>query len=201
MLCSRRVLCSTSVQGLSGCCVRAVCYVLLVCRACRVLIGAHWPPDAVSKSGLQVSEKNRWRILKGLDPAEDIVLVSGSGVIGEPQVALPLYGNFDIILDHFRAFFSSTPPYTRCGPCSTSCPGLPHADWCLHSDVMPNSGLQASRARPAATGRGSARGCGGRQQQPVRAAGDDRDGGLDGGGRCRPCSICVATRSAATGRG
>ena len=56
-------------------------------------------------------------------------------------------GNFDIILDRFlrmnaprtglcpacgfRAFLSSVPPHTHCGPCATWCPSLPHADWCL----------------------------------------------------------------------
>ena len=40
----------------------------------------------------------------------------------------------------FRAFSSSTPPHTRREPCSTWCPVLPHADWCLQSDVMPNLG-------------------------------------------------------------
>ena len=30
----------------------------------------------------------------------------------------------------FRAFLGSAPPRTRCGPCSTWCPRLPHADWC-----------------------------------------------------------------------
>ena len=38
----------------------------------------------------------------------------------------------------FRALSSST----RCGPCSTWCSGLPHADWCMQSDVMSNLGLQ-----------------------------------------------------------
>ena len=43
--------------------------------------------------------------------------------------------------DHFpRVFPAPPPPRTRCGPCSTWCPGLPHADWCLQSDVVPNLG-------------------------------------------------------------
>ena len=50
----------------------------------------------------------------------------------------------------FCAFSSSTPPHTRCGPCSTWCPVLPHADWCLQSDVMPNLGLQARSDRTIA---------------------------------------------------
>ena len=48
-----------------------------------------------------------------------------------------------------RAFLSATPPRTRCGPCSTWCPGLPHADWCLQSDVMPDLGLQAQPIKEA----------------------------------------------------
>ena len=43
--------------------------------------------------------------------------------------------------EHFVAHFSApTRPHTRCGPCSAWRPDLPHADWCLQSDIMPDLG-------------------------------------------------------------
>ena len=41
----------------------------------------------------------------------------------------------------FLAHFSAPPhPHTRRGPCSTWCPVLPHADWCLESDCYAQCG-------------------------------------------------------------
>ena len=48
----------------------------------------------------------------------------------------------------FRAFLGSTPTPLALWAVSTWCPVVPHADWCLQSDAMPNLGLQASSSVP-----------------------------------------------------
>ena len=46
------------------------------------------------------------------------------------------YGNLDIVLGPFLAYFSARcHPHARRVTCSTSCPCFADADWCLQSDI------------------------------------------------------------------
>ena len=51
------------------------------------------------------------------------------------------YGNFDIDLELIIASRSSIWPDTLRVICSTQCPCLSDADWCLQSDGIPDSRL------------------------------------------------------------
>ena len=65
------------------------------------------------------------------------------------SVGLMMYGNFDVIFGHCsRIFKKLSPPHTRRVMYPASCPCVLGADWCLQSDVMPDSPLQAQPAGP-----------------------------------------------------
>ena len=57
-----------------------------------------------------------------------------------------MYGNFDIMLDRVLRVAHSMPPNTRHVTWPAWCPCL-GADWCLRSDVITNSRLQAKLER------------------------------------------------------
>ena len=57
--------------------------------------------------------------------------------------------DFDLYLGvRFPRTFQLHAPCARRVLCSTECPRLSGSDWCLHSDVMINSRLQASATLP-----------------------------------------------------